>query len=254
MTPASAASRTLGWNATVADLRAEASYLSRRLNQPLVRTPGAAGVLNRLAPSAVWVHGPVDADALLAELRDWRPTPEVMLPEQRSGVADTLSARGWDTEHIVERLRRDLSRDFRAVPGREVAIRTATADDMARLQALHLEVFGTTAFLPTEILEVPLLRLLVAELPGRPEQPLGTAGVRLRHQGALTFGLATPAEHRRCGIATALVQSCLEWAAKQRAPFALAEVDVPAPGLWSRLGFNSTGRWRRCTPPSSDNF
>jgi len=55
---------------TLRDLIDEANYLSRMLGQPQVHTPGAAGILNCVAPSTVWVIGDVDVDELARWCRE----------------------------------------------------------------------------------------------------------------------------------------------------------------------------------------
>jgi len=237
----------------VTDLIEETTYLSRALGQPFVRTPGASGVLNRVAPSTVWVHSKVEVAALAAEVVGCDPSPEVMLPEHAGDLLSELTRRGWQSDEVVDRLRRDLTMpvDRSVTPAGFpwVTIRSARRWDLKGLRQLYIQAFETedsADYVPDTLLEVPGLTLFVAEDSSDRQRFIGTCGVRLRHEGTLIFGLAVVPEHRRCGIATALVSRCLAWAADMGAPYALADVDDPAPLMWKRLGFVSTSRWRRC--------
>lgn len=240
---------------TAQDLRAEANYLSRTLGQPLVCTVGAAGILNNVAPSTVWVYASVDMDAFLGEVSDRRPCPEVMLPERATDLADGLWARGWKPAQLVHRLRRDApqgeSADRSARRSQVVMIRAAAPEDLPQMRVLHVHAFGTedsADYLPDELLSVTGLQLFVAVPSAHPARLLGAVGVRLRHSGAFVFGLATALQHRRQGIADLLVNQCVCWAAGHGASFALADVDEPVSSLWPGLGFHTVSRWRRWVP------
>jgi len=235
------------------DLVGETAYLAEALRQPLVRTAGATGILNSVAPSTVWVVGDLDIDELVAEIVDCDPAPEVMVPYGSIQLASRLARHGWDFTHVVDRLRRDLTPTTDPIPRFDqpgtVPIRAAAYDDLPVLRSLYVEAFeaeDSAEYVPDELLDVPDLALFVAEEPTDPDLVVGTVGVRLRHRGALIFGLAVTPEHRRRGLATALIARSLTWAAGQGAPYALADVDAPAPLLWHRLGFESTSRWHRC--------
>jgi GNAT superfamily N-acetyltransferase len=243
-----------GWENTTADLLAEAAFLSRELGHARVRTPGTAGILNDSAPSTVWVHDEVDVDALLREVDGWHPCPGVMVPEHADSVADALDARGWDTGSLVERFWRRLETpSFSRSSQTDVLVRAATRADLPALRRLHVLSFGaddSADYLPDAIFDVPALCLFLAVSPTSAGEVLGAAGVRLRHRGALVFGLATAPQHQRRGIGAGLVAECMDWAAAHGAPFAVADVDAPASSLWAQLGFQMYDRWRRCSPPA----
>ena len=239
---------------TAADLFDEADFLSRMLRQPAVRTPGAAGILNRVAQSTGWIVGDVCVDELDHEIAACEPHPDVMIPATEVALAETFHRRGWVVGHVVERLQRDLPGATRTVVSRDasVAVRPARPADLPRLRALHVQAFGDEAsadYLPDSVLEVPGLEIFVAESSDDQQQLMGTAGIRLRHDGALLFGLATAIDERRRGVATLVVAECLEWAVRQCTSYVLADVDTPAPVLWQRLGFHVASRWRRCSRP-----
>ena len=237
---------------TAADLIGEAKYLTHTLNQPAVRTPGATGVLNRLAPSTVWIVGEVAIDELVHEIAASGAHPEVMVPAGEDALTDALTELGWQAGHVVERLRCDLPAASRSAQtgASSVTVRTATLPDLPKLRALHVQAFedeDAADYLPDSVLDIPDLEIFVAESTTEPHELLGTAGIRLRHDGALLFGLATARDQRRRGIATVVVAKCLAWAAAQGAPYVVADVDSPAILLWQRLGFGLASKWRRCT-------
>jgi GNAT superfamily N-acetyltransferase len=239
------------WERAVAELVAEATFLSRHLGQPLARTAGVAGILSRLTPSTLWVHDEIDVDELLGEVDGWQPAPEVMVPAHLVGPIVAMQDRGWVVTARVQRLRHDIRTGDQAPPPSAFLIRAAGPDDLPALRLLHASAFRSddpAAYLPDEMLSVPGLRMFVAALPQRPDRVVGVAGIRRRHEGALVFALATAPQLQRQGIGTALVRTCLAWGADQGAPFAIADVNVPVPALWSRLGFAPTGEWCRFAP------
>lgn len=231
-----------GWDAVVADLEGESRALAGVLQQHQVSTPGAAGLLNRLSRSTVWVHGPVDVARLLDELEACAPVPDLQVAEHLDLDADLLRARGWADGGTLHRLRIDLP----PVPGGVVEGRCARPCDLPGLRALHARAFGDAeAYLPDLLLAMPDLQLRLIDGPdGR---PVSACGVRLRHRGAFVFGLATLPEAQGQGLATAVLRGCLRWAAGCGAPFALADVVGPVPVLWGRTGFVPSGRWTRWT-------
>jgi GNAT superfamily N-acetyltransferase len=235
-----------------ADLIDEADYLARTLGQPQVRTAGAAGILNRVAPSTVWIVGEVDIDALAREIAGCDPHPELMIPVGEDAITDAFEQRGWQLGHVVERLRCDLAGFARNAPPPEVAVtvRPARRTDLPSLRALHVQAFDDEAsahYLPDSVLDIPGLEILVGESTTEAHELFGTAGIRLRHEGALLFGLATALARRRRGVATLVVAECLAWAVEQGADYVVADVDTPVPLLWPRLGFRAVSSWRRCT-------
>lgn len=237
---------------TAADLAEETNYLARTLGEPQVRTAGATGILNRVTPSTVWIVGDVDVDAMSSEIADCDARPELMVPAGEATLTEAFAQRGWRVGHLVERLRCDLLGTVQDAPALEGAVnlRPARPADLPSLRALHVDAFQdeeSANYLPDSVLDIPGLEILVAESRDEPSDLLGTAGIRLRHEGALLFGLATAPAKRRRGVATLVVAECLSWAAQQGVPYVLADVDTPAPLLWQRLGFRATSGWRRCT-------
>ena len=240
---------------TAADLIGETEYLTRTLKQAQVATPGATGVLNRVAPSTVWIVGEVAINQLADEIAGSGARPEVMVPAGEDALTESLTQIGWRAGRVVERLRCDLPGTSPAdqLSRNTAVVRTARHADLPKLRALHVEAFNdddAADYLPDSVLDIPDLEILVAESTNEPPALLGTAGIRLRHEGALLFGLATASDQRRRGIASLVVAECLAWAKEQGSPYVLADVDTPAPRLWAELGFRVASRWRRCNIPN----
>ena len=237
---------------TMADLVDEAEYLAAMLGQPEVEAAGAAGILNRVAPSTVWIYGDVAVGELTREIASCDPLPEIMVPAEAEETVEAFAHFGWHVGPTVERWRRDLAGRLPVADSGSVglSVRSARPADLPRLRALHIEAFSdedSGDHLPDSVLDVPGLEILVATSTDQPHMLLGTAGIRLRHDGALLFGLATVPWARRRGVASSVVAECVAWAARQSSPFVLADVDAPAPQLWHRLGFHVASRWRRCS-------
>lgn len=240
---------------TAADLIDEAHYLARMLGQPQVQTPGAAGILNRVAPSTVWIVGDLDVDRLAGEISGCDPHPELMVPAGEDALTEAFARLGWQVGQVVERLRCDVSNSLRAAPPTAITatVRSARLADLPSLRALHVQAFGdedSGDYLPDSVLDIPGLEIFVAHPTDQPQELLGTAGIRLRHDGALLFGLATAPDMRRRGVATLVVAECVAWAVRSGAAYVLADVDTPPPLLWRRLGFQVSSRWRRCHIPT----
>jgi len=164
-------------------------------------------------------------------------------------VAAALRRHGWMSTDSVDRLSCELSPwTHRGASSNRALIRSVALADLPKLRALHVVSFDdedSVDYLPDSLLDIADLRMFVATAPADAQTLLGAVGVRLRHRGALVFGLATLPEARRSGIATALVSHSLAWAAEHGAPFALADVDLPVPSFWAALGFTTTSRWLR---------
>ncbi len=234
----------------MADLQREARWLADRFEQPLVRTPGAAGILNAMSPSTVWVHShDVDVTALLAEIDGCRPRPHLMLPPGMPRAARQLHAAGWRRGQDVHQVRAERT----AVDGHPVTAggtftRPADRQDLDMLRSLHAAAFQVTdpdEYLPASILELADVKVYVAVHPQRPRDLLASAGLRTRHAGGLLFGLAVTPDLQDSGLATAMLQNCLHVAAAQGLDFLVAEVEAPPSELWQRAGFHTTSRWQR---------
>ncbi len=233
---------------SVRDLEAETAFLAARLGHPVVQTPGATGLLNPQARSAVWIHSEHTLlPALLAEIEHCRPAPDLMIRLDLPLNAAPLEATGWRPSAYMLRLRHEQPAHVEMQGNRDVQVRPARHDDLPAVRALHDLAFGTNdshLYLPDDILTVPGLQLLLA-VNRRTDLLLGTVAFRARHRGTLLFGLATEPAQQHTGVATRLLADSARCAAHHGSPFLLTDVEPPVPRFWTSLGFRQTSRWCR---------
>lgn len=233
------------WADTVADLRAGADSLSRRLGVPVVATPGASGLLNPHTRASVWVHDPVVWPDLLGELTGTPVPPELLVAPHVAADPAALDAAGYRPTGTLTRVHRPLhAGDVVARAGR-----AAVAADLPALRRLQERCFGGAdgaLYLPAVLLDLPGVHLRLLDAPDG--GPAGLVGVRLRQRDALVFGLATCPDRRGRGHGGALLRAALSWAAEQGAGAAVADVDAPPGALWRRAGFRPGTTWTRFSP------
>ncbi|MHC4620595.1 MAG: GNAT family N-acetyltransferase [Planctomycetota bacterium] len=148
--------------------------------------------------------------------------------------------------------------------GEKLTVRTAAPDDArAALELAHiiltedlynirrLEEFKMTVEAEREWiqkhLDSPGQIILLAELNGAIVGMLGfenSSRRRLAHRG--TLHMSVRPQHRRKGIATALMQSLLEWAQKdpviEKVKLVVFATNRPALTLYRKMGFREEGR------------
>ncbi|MDQ1711767.1 MAG: hypothetical protein QOE45_1217 [Frankiaceae bacterium] len=244
--PVPTRSAPAGW-ADVAD-ELTRSCAARADAATLLLRPGVVGVLAGAAP-IVWVHGPVDTDALVRTLAASPEVVEVSVRADDLVTTRALEAAGWWTESVMAQLvhpGRDTE-PHRAPEG--YAVEALTVADLPELRAVLLASGNASAALVEScygddffVRAAPAWLFGARDANGR---LVATVGVRRQQRSAMLFGLVVEPAHRSAGLGRALVDAAIGAGRAAGAEFAHASAEQDALPLALSCGFHRVGAWRR---------
>ncbi|MDP9443926.1 MAG: GNAT family N-acetyltransferase [Actinomycetota bacterium] len=229
------------------ELTAEADHLAARLGYPVVTVPGAAGVLNPTARAVVTVFGArVNQRALVKQVSTVPVRPQLLVLDGVPVDADDLRRGGWEEQPISVRLTGSVDAVAGAASNR---VRQVAEADLPVVRTVMDLAFGdddAEEILPDGVTRVPGLQLLLAE--DDDGAVVGVAGVRLRRNGALVFGVGVLPHARRAGHGAALIGACARWVQARGERELHCDAEPSALRFWQGLGFAERTRWRTFDP------
>jgi GNAT superfamily N-acetyltransferase len=250
---------TAGWADVVDELTR--SCAARAAAGTLLHRAGVVGVLAGAAP-IVWVHGSVDATALVRTLAGAPDVVEVNVRADDLATTHALEADGWRTESVTAQLvhpcrsatpAESAAAELAALAAPEqpdgYAIERLTVADLPDVRALLVDHADATPELVDACYGADFfVRAAPAWLFGARDASgrlVATVGVRRQQRSAMLFALAVDSEHRSAGLGRALVDAAVATGRAAGAEFSHASAESDALPLALSCGFHRVGAWRR---------